>query len=213
MGRRALLLLALPVLLLILCLRTSPFAHTLVQEQFSTRTLSAAQRTNLRLAAQRLDGAILQPGDRFSFNRVIGPRTTGRGYLAAPSYLGGDSPDTVGGGICLLSSALYRLSLESGLTVLNRTPHLRTIHSVPPGLDATVWYGGADLQFSNSLPFPIRLRASLNSGALSLALEGARPVKPMALTRLISQSRDGRVQVTVLRDRRPVSHDLYRLSP
>src|SRR5205085_2176072 len=111
--------------------------------------------------AQRLDGLILQPGTQFSFNQAIGPRTTKRGYRPAPSYLGVDSPSTLGGGLCLLSSGIYQLALETGLPIQQRVPHLRTIHSVPPGLDATVWYGGADLRFTNTLSQPIQFSATL----------------------------------------------------
>ena len=148
-----LLLFSVPLVLVVSGWFTQPFSRTLVAQNQSIQMLSTAQQSNLRIAARRLDGLVLRPGGEFSFNRVVGPRTWARGYRPAPSYLGGDSPATLGGGICLLSSALYQAALKAGLKIEQRVPHLRTIHSVPPGLDATVWYGGADLRFVNNLRY------------------------------------------------------------
>jgi vancomycin resistance protein VanW len=209
---RWLVLVGLPLCLLMLCWCLQPFSTVLVSKTYSIQSLNQAQITNLRVAARHLDGLVLQPGDRFSFNRVIGPRTAPRGYRPAPSYLGGESPASMGGGICLLSSAVYQLALEAGLPIQERIPHLRTIHSVPPGLDATVWYGRADLQFTNSLSIPVRVSAKLHSGALALALQGEKAIEPPAIQRVTRRLSPEQVQVTVLRAGQVVSSDRYRLS-
>ncbi len=205
----------LPLLLFVFCLTGQPFSKTLVHKNISTRTLTAAQIANLRVAARHLDGVVLMPNETFSFNKVIGPRTRKRGYLAAPSYLEGENLNTVGGGICLLSSAVYQLALEAGLKIDQRVPHLRTIHSVPPGLDATVWYGqhgGADLKLSNTLKVPVRLQAKVERSVLKLSLHGKRPIKSVSLQRLISRRSPRELLVTVLRNEQMISRDLYRLS-
>lgn len=211
--RQGLFLVAVPLALLALCWWNQPFGDTLLSRTMSTATLNAAQVTNLRVAARHLDDYVLQPGDTFSFNRVVGPRTEGRGYRTAPSYLGGESPSTMGGGICLLSSAVYRLALEAGFPIERRVPHLRTIHSVPPGLDATVWYGGADLKFRNSLSKPVRIMAKVQAGQLVLGLQGTGQFRAQSVYRRVRRLNPTQVQVTVLRGGQPVSHDLYRLSP
>src|SRR5689334_1362719 len=108
-------LFGIPLMLASTCWFTQPFSHTLVQQDQSTQTLSEAQKNNLQIAAHRLDGVVLQPSESFSFNRVVGPRTLAQGYRPAPSYLDGESPATLGGGICLLSSALYQAALKMGL--------------------------------------------------------------------------------------------------
>ncbi|HEY9687892.1 MAG TPA: VanW family protein [Coleofasciculaceae cyanobacterium] len=185
----------------------------MVSKTYSTRSLNQAQLTNLRVAVKHLDGLVLRPGDSFSFNRVVGPRTAPRGYRLAPSYLGGESPASMGGGICLLSSAVYQLVLEAGLPIQERVPHLRTIHSVPPGLDATVWYGQADLKFANSLPIPLRVTAKLRSGSLQLGLQGEKVIDPVVIQRITRKLNPEQVQVTVLRAGQVVSSDRYRLSP
>ena len=195
------------------CWLTQPFNHTLVSQTLSTQTLSEAQKNNLQIAARRLDGMVLRPGELFSFNRTVGPRTFARGYRPAPSYLGGESPATLGGGICLLSSALYLAALKSGLKIEQRVPHLRTIRSVPPGLDATVWYGGADLRFVNTLPEPVRLNAQLQNRQLILSFTGMRAVPTQSIQRVITRRNNRELLVTVFQQGHIISRDLYRLSP
>jgi vancomycin resistance protein VanW len=209
---RWLVLAGLPLCLLMLCWWLQPFSTVLVSKTYSIQSLNQAQITNLRVAARHLDGLVLQPGDSFSFNRVVGPRTAPRGYRLAPSYLGSESPDSMGGGICLLSSAVYQLALKVGFPIQERVPHLRTIHSVPPGLDATVWYGRADLQFTNSLSIPVRVMAKLHSGTLALALQGEKAIEPLAIQRVTRLLNPEQVQVTVFRSGQVVSSDRYRLS-
>ena len=64
---------------------------------------------------------------------------------------------SVGGGICVVSSILYQDALSAGFEITQRVPHNLAIHSIPPGLDATVWYNGADLRFRNTLKCPIEI--------------------------------------------------------
>lgn len=204
--------LSIPVALVLGIVYSNPFATPLTTVTLSMQTLSTEQKTNVRLAAKRLDGLVLQDGEIVSFNRVVGPRTEARGYRPAPSYVVGDSPVTLGGGICLLSSALYQLGLSSGLKVRERVAHLRTIHSVPPGLDATVWYGGADLKLENALHRPLQLQTLIQSNTLTLRLLGRGTIPHPSLVRQVRQAGRQAVMVTVLQDGRLLSRDLYRLS-
>ncbi|HEY9679420.1 MAG TPA: VanW family protein [Drouetiella sp.] len=151
---------------------TRPFADVVASKGVEIGDLSKAQRMNITLAAKYLDGATIKPGEEFSFNKLVGPRTEQRGYLNAPSYVGPDTPLTMGGGICLLSSCVYQLALESGMSVDKRTPHLRTIKTVPPGLDATVWYGQSDLTFKNDTKSPIQLHAFDTGRELKIEMLG-----------------------------------------
>ncbi len=200
----------LPLGLLGLCWITRPFPHKVTAVRIATRPLSAAQVQNIAQAARYMDNTVIKPGEEFSFNQVVGPRTGARGYVGAPSYLEGESPSTLGGGICMLSSAVYQAALQGGLPVTERIPHLRTIRSVPPGLDATVWYGQADLRFRNNTPGPLRIRSLLQGDQLTLVLEGQAKAHHR-IERQVKQAHNKRVQVMVFRDRQLVSRDLYRL--
>jgi vancomycin resistance protein VanW len=170
-------LILLPIALLCIYWFTNPFANTLSSSTFSLSPLSAAQRTNIHVASQSLNGTIIKPGAEFSFNQIVGPRTYKTGYVQAPSYLGPDSPKTFGGGICLVSSALYQAALKSNLQVTKRVAHLRPIKTVQPGLDATVWYGEADLKFLNNSPEPIRIESSSDQSNLHVTIRGASPTR------------------------------------
>ncbi|HEY9868902.1 MAG TPA: VanW family protein [Candidatus Obscuribacterales bacterium] len=213
-----LLVLCVPLLLSLIYMGTYPFSDRLARRTVGIRDLSAAQISNIVRAARAVDGTVLEPGEEFSFNRVVGPRAAQRGYRPAPSYLGNESPTTIGGGICLVSSLLYQIALDAGLTVTERFPHQRTIKTVPPGLDATVWYGRADLRFKNSLDCPLVIYSRANSGALTVELMG-RPgrVQRSSIRRLVARQGQDRLTVEVYRQdqqgEKLVSRDLYRLAP
>lgn len=193
-----------------------PFSRVLTSKTMSLSGLSSQQKLNIENAARCLDGFVLKPNQEFSFNAVVGPRTSSRGYLAAPSYLGKEAPSTMGGGICLLSSAVYQNALRAGLQVTERVAHLRTIKSVPAGLDATVWYGMADLRFRNTLDCPIELVTRYSPYQITVELrgnthiEGWQPARITRCERLISP---GRLQACVfskhLGEARMVSRDVY----
>lgn len=209
--------LTLPLVLFSVYQLTDPYGREMSTQSYSIATLSSPQRTNLAMATRALDGQILRPGAAFSFNRLVGPRTEGRGYRMAPSYLEGESPKTMGGGICMVSSVLYQAALRSGMTITRRVPHLRTIRSIPSGLDATVWYGNADLEFVNPLRVPVKLRAQVDSQNLTISFFGNEPADIPPLRRVVKSLDPHRLLVEVFRtvegQERLVSRDLYRLSP
>ncbi len=193
---------------------TRPFADIVASKTVTIGALSKAQRMNITLAAKFLDGATIKPGEQFSFNKLIGPRTERRGYLGAPSYVGPDSPSTTGGGICLLSSCIYQLALESGMAIENRTPHLRTVKTIAPGLDATVWYGQSDLTFVNKTNSPIQFHAFPDGSDLKVQMLGTRADIHKCTIRTYQQRNDrDHLRVRVVRSGlgrdQEISDDLY----
>jgi len=176
--------LLLPASLLAVYLIDQPFSQLLVTKTVSLRGLSTEQKLNIESAAQRLDHVVIAPDHEFSFNGTVGPRSVKRGYLPAPSYVGPDSPDTIGGGICLISSALYQDALRTGLKITQRIPHLRVTQSTPPGLDATVWYNGPDLRFINSLSCPVEITTNYEPSEVTVELRGNIHEKDWQLAQL-----------------------------
>ena len=197
-----------------------PFPNVIVSRTVSLRPLSYEQKNNLYQAAQCIDGQILKPGQVFSFNGKVGPRTGRHGYQPAPSYLGGDTPNTLGGGICLLSSCIYQTALTAGFKIVERVPHLRTMKTVPPGYDATVWYGRADLRFQNTTDEPIEIRAFTTESQLKVELRGSKKIANSAekaqLRRFEQMPAAGEILVEVFRSESGhdtfISRDLYRTS-
>ena len=127
---------------------------------------------NVIVAAKAMDGKILMPGDVFSYNETLGPRTVANGYQPAPAYIGGKTVDEVGGGICQNSSTLYLAVLRANLEIVERTNHMYTVGYVPDGLDATVAYNALDYKFRNNTEHPIRMEVKVNGRKLTIKLHG-----------------------------------------
>ncbi len=118
---------------------------------------------NIRLAAEAINNHVVFPGETFSFNNVVGMRTTERGYLPAPVIVKGELTEGIGGGICQVSSTLFNAADQAGMTIVQRYSHSKQVPYVPPGRDATVSWYGPDFTFVNpyNQPILIQARASL----------------------------------------------------
>lgn len=104
---------------------------------------------NIRQVAAALDGRVIRPGEVFSFNETVGPRTRAAGYDEAPVISNGVLVPGVGGGICQVSTTLFNAVLLAGLPIVERWPHSLFIERYPVGRDATVSYGSEDFRFRN----------------------------------------------------------------
>lgn len=135
---------------------------------------SSARVSNVKLAADTLDGTILLPGETFSYNDTLGERTTARGYQAAPAYSNGESVQEVGGGICQVSSTLYKATLLSDLKIVEHHNHSYVSSYIGIGMDATVSWGGPDYQFKNDTDYPIKIVASYSGGQVTCSIYGAK---------------------------------------
>jgi vancomycin resistance protein YoaR len=140
---------------------------------FPTKTEhDKARAENIRLAVEAIDGTILLPGEAFSFNDVVGVRTTQKGYRGANVYTASGISQGVGGGICQVSTTLYNACLEANLRVDERNPHTYTIAYAPLGRDAAISYGSEDYRFTNSTNWPIKISGKVKGNEVSLALIG-----------------------------------------
>lgn len=135
-------------------------------------TTNENRNTNLRLACAAIDGMVLYPGETFDFNTVVGKRTVEKGYKAAAAYSGGLTVDTIGGGICQVSSTLYYTTLIADLEIINRQPHSYVSSYMPLGTDATVSWGGPHFTFKNSTNYPIRIEMEVSDGFVKATLIG-----------------------------------------
>lgn len=128
--------------------------------------------TNLRLAANKIDGVVLMPGEVFSYNKVVGERTIEAGYKEAKIFSNGQVVDGLGGGICQISSTLYNTALLANLEITTRRNHQFTTSYVDPGRDATVVYGSQDFEFKNTRNYPIKIKVSVNGGIAKIDIYG-----------------------------------------
>lgn len=128
---------------------------------------------NIRKAADSINGIVLLPGDEFSYNRVVGPRTLKEGFRRAPVIVKGELVSGDGGGVCQVSTTVYIAALQAGLHIVQRSKHAFPIGYAPPGLDATVVYGAIDLRFRNNTPSPIALVAEAKRGRMIVRVLGS----------------------------------------
>jgi len=141
----------------------------------STRITGSSNRVNnINIASEAIHETLLNPGDVFSFNEVVGQRTAARGYREAGAYVSGMLVDEVGGGICQVSSTIYYCVLRTSLEVVERRPHGMTVAYLPLGQDATVSWGSKDFRFKNNTDYPIRIEAIVQSGNITVKLIGTK---------------------------------------
>ena len=139
-------------------------------------TAQAGRTKNLELACKAINGTILNPGDEFSFNKIVGERTAEKGYQKAIVYqTGGKSEAEEGGGVCQVASTIYTACLYADLKVTERAPHMFTVTYVQLGMDATIYWGSLDYKFVNSTDHPLRIDASVSGGYVHIKLMGTTP--------------------------------------
>lgn len=124
---------------------------------------------NVELAAARVNGLTIAPGESFSFSNSVGTRTIENGYVEAPSFAAGKVVSSVGGGICQVSSNIYVVMLLSGITPTRHYFHSLPVDYVPSGLDAAIVEGYKDLTFTNPYDFTIAIHATTQNGILTVS--------------------------------------------
>ena len=120
---------------------------------------------NAGVAAEIIDGYVLNPGDIFSFNTVVGMRTSDKGFIRGIMYVTVDgeraTKEVMGSGVCRISTALFQAANDVGFDILERHNHAYESTYAELGNDAAVMYGILDNQFRNNCEFPIRIRCRL----------------------------------------------------
>lgn len=137
--------------------------------KFSTAPANANRNSNIQLASDSINGYILKPDAVFSYNQVILSKSNqGQGYKEAGILINGKPATGIGGGICQVSSTLFEAAVYSGVTITERHSHSAKVGYLSPGRDATVSWGGPDLQFKNTLPVAIKIESTVNNGTLTI---------------------------------------------
>ena len=155
----------------------------LVSEGSSIYKGSSAERTyNIQLAASRIQGVVIPPGESFSFNEAVGPVNAETGYREGYSIIGDYTVRDVGGGICQVATTFFRAVFYGGYDVLERIPHAYRIRryeqeSQPLGLDTTVYNPGVDFKFRNDGPsyLLVQTNADQAKGVLQVRFYGTKP--------------------------------------
>lgn len=133
---------------------------------------ATARVNNIHVISDAIDGAVVAPGETFSVNEHVGPRTADKGYLEAPVIVNGRLEQGIGGGICQVATTLFNSAFFSGLDIVERVNHAFYISNYPAGLDATVSYGGPDLKFRNDTGSHILIKFFYTNNSVTAAIYG-----------------------------------------
>ena len=148
--------------------------YTLLSEfstSFKGSTLGRKNRVNnMALAASRINGIVLEPGEEFSMNKTILDRTKENGYYLAPAIRNGTYEKEYGGGVCQVSSTLFNAVMMADLSVTERHHHSWPMHYVPIGRDATIATGYKDFKFVNSTEGELVIFAHLDKKAKKVTI-------------------------------------------
>lgn len=146
------------------------FQDTLAEQKSTYR--GAVLEKNLQAACKALNGTVINPGEEFSFNNVVGERTSDKGYRYATDVTGLQETTTLGGGVSQVSSVLYYCTLVADLNVTSRTSHKLIPGYSDYGMDAMVGWKTPDFKFTNNTGFPIRIDAEASNGQIKMAIVG-----------------------------------------
>lgn len=132
--------------------------------EFSTKLTDKSDNRlhNLRLTAEKINKAIINPNEEFSFNSIVGATTPENGYKKATVYVEYENSEDFGGGICQISSTIYNAALIANLDITERTKHKKPVSYIKNGNDAAVEYGKLDLKIKNNKSRPIMFKIAIN---------------------------------------------------
>ncbi|HEY0480134.1 MAG TPA: VanW family protein [Kofleriaceae bacterium] len=144
---------------------------------------------NLKLAASKLNGVVLRPGEEWSFNAAVGERSEKEGYKIAHVITAGEMVDGLAGGTCQISTTLFGAAFFAGLDIVKTINHSRPSAYTPLGFDATVVWPNTDLKLKNPYEFPVVIHYRVANGeALVEILGKPRPYDKVVFERHILES-------------------------
>lgn len=153
---------------------TEAFPDLLAKFSTNYNARDTDRTTNLRLAAEKINGTVLMPCETFSYNTVVGERTIAAGYKEAAMYQNGEVVDGLGGGICQISTTLYNAVLYSNLEIVERRNHQFVPSYAKAGRDATVVYGSIDFKFKNTRNYPVKILCTVSGGVAKCEIYGLK---------------------------------------
>ncbi|MDF2987224.1 MAG: vanW2 [Eubacterium sp.] len=139
---------------------------------FNSNNYSRAH--NIELASKKINNFLLLPGEEFSMDFALGPRTSSNGYMQAPIIMRSRMVSGTGGGVCQVATTLYNAALLSFLEITMRVHHSIPLRYVPPGQDATISEGYIDLKFKNNRDYTICIVSEVKGGNVTIKIIGRK---------------------------------------
>lgn len=152
----------------------------------SFNTGDVNRSSNIKVAADTINGTILWPGEVFSMNKALGERTEEKGYKTAHVIVNGVLVDGLAGGICQATTTVYNAALLANLAIVERHPHALKVAYIPASMDATISGNDLDLKFRNTTSAPIYIEAFTRNGTITVNFYGTVD-HPEQMVKIVSE--------------------------
>jgi vancomycin resistance protein YoaR len=138
---------------------------------------------NIHRMADLVDGALIRPGETFSLNRHVGPRTRTKGFVEGGAIQHGEFvDDEVGGGVSQFTTTLFNAAYFGGYDIVEHKPHSYYISRYPEGREATLDYPAVDLKIRNNSPYGVLIQTSYTDTAITVSLWSTKWVTVSSVT-------------------------------
>lgn len=156
----------------------------LIASGVSDFSYSPANRVhNIAVGAEQYNGTLIAPGEEFSFTTRLGTVDASTGYLPELVIAGNETRPEYGGGLCQVSTTMYRTALDAGFPITDRTPHrYRVSYYEPAGQDATIYIPNPDLRFINDTNHYVLIEAIMGDYTLTFNFYGTDDGRKVVVT-------------------------------
>lgn len=144
--------------------------------------------TNLKIASKKINGTIIQPGETFDFNKIVGSRTSSKGYKKAHVFTGGDGVAMgLAGGICQVASTAFNASLLANVQIVERHQHSQRVSYVPLGRDAAISGNAQNFKWKNNTKYAIKVGMTVKGGKITCTFYTCQKAKPKKVNLNVTQ--------------------------
>lgn len=144
--------------------------------------------TNLKIASKKINGTIIQPGETFDFNKVVGSRTSSKGYKKAHVFTGDDGVAMgLAGGICQVASTAFNAALLANVQIVERHQHSQRVSYVPLGRDAAISGNVQNFKWKNNTKYAIKIGMTVKGGKITCTFYTCQKVRPKKVNLNVTQ--------------------------
>lgn len=144
--------------------------------------------TNLKIASKKINGTIIQPAETFDFNKVVGSRTSSKGYKKAHVFTGDDGVAMgLAGGICQVASTAFNAALLANVQIVERHQHSQRVSYVPLGRDAAISGNVQNFKWKNNTKYAIKVGMTVKGGKITCTFYTCQKVRPKKVNLNVTQ--------------------------
>lgn len=166
----------------------STYYSNVYSTYYSYYVNNASRTTNLKIASKEINGTIIQPGEEFNFNKVVGTRTAAKGYKNAHVF--SDDGVTMGlaGGICQVASTMFNTVLKANVEIVERHQHSQRVSYVPLGRDAAISGNVQNFRWKNNTKYAIKIKMTVKNGVITCTFYTCEKASPKKVSLDVTQS-------------------------